>query len=53
MLFVLVCITWKGQGIMDKDNLLKATIQAMGYARSSASLFVVEVWLKDKKDGAE
>ncbi len=39
---------------MDKDNLLKATIQAMGYARSSALLFaVVEVWLKDRKDCAE
>ncbi len=33
-----VCITLKEQGALNKENLLKATIRTMGYARSSAAL---------------
>lgn len=33
-----VCITWKEQGALDKNSLLKTTIRTMGYARSSTAL---------------
>lgn len=33
-----VCITLKEYGVLDKDNLLKAAVRTMGYARSSTAL---------------